>query len=674
MRRVQQFFATMGIPVDRPEVVLAQYKAFSRQVPLMYFIVVICTIAVAVTYARFAPFWLTGYYPAFLCAVSVVRLTYWRRARHRSVTVDEAVRILKGLMRTIILLGMSYSVWGTLLFQYGDLESHLLVIYFITITTFGCIVCMMHLRAAVFVMVLATVVPLATALLTTDDFKSVVIGVNGLLVVSALVIIVSKYYHDFADLIESRRTLQDQQVKTQVLSETNKSLANMDALTGLPNRRWFFDTLSEKFEAAQSSGATIAVGVIDLDGFKPVNDLYGHTAGDKVLIEVAARLRLHVSPTLHIARLGGDEFGLILEGAKSGGDVLLLGNAICDTLRRPYSALGFVAQVSGSLGFSDISVAVAAAEQLFEQADYALNYAKRSLRGQVMLFSDEHETEIRDLSIIDQNLRSANLKEELWLVFQPIFNTRSQTTLAFEVLARWKSAVLGDVPPMTFIRAAERAGLVNDITLILLSKLLATVSCWPEDIRFSFNLSVHDVTSPRTIERILELVAASGINPGRLDFEITETALMHDFDQARTALHRLRSLGCRISLDDFGTGHSSLGYVHQLPLDKIKVDRSFVHNIETEKTCQALTRTIIDLCRNLDLVCVVEGIETAGQQQLVQEAGCSLMQGFLFSRPMSLEDTLDFLDTERRTKLATLVSAQRPEADLIGHTEQVANG
>jgi diguanylate cyclase (GGDEF)-like protein len=474
------------------------------------------------------------------------------------------------------------------------------------------------------------------------------------------VMIVSKYNRDFADLIEAKQTLQQQQHEAEALSDINRSLANMDALTGLPNRRWFFDTLSEKFEQAKTSGKAVAVGVIDLDGFKPVNDLYGHSAGDKVLIEVAARLRALATPTLQVARLGGDEFGLILSGPFSSMDVLLKGKAICDSLRRPYSALGFVAQVSGSAGFSDVTGAPSKAEHLFEQADYALNYAKRSLRGQVVLFSDEHESEIRDLSIIDQNLRSADLQQELSLVYQPIFNTQTKTTLGFEALARWKNATLGDVPPMTFIRAAERSGMINEITEILLAKLLATAACWPEDIRLSFNLSVHDISSPRTVDRILGQIAGSGIDPARLDFEITETALMHDFDQARETLHRLRSVGCKIALDDFGTGHSSLSYVHQLPLDKIKVDRSFVCNIETEKTCRDVTRTIVDLCRNLELACVVEGVETIGQQTLVTQAGCTVMQGYLFSKPMLLEDTIEFLAQERRRQLDTIMPAGFP--------------
>jgi predicted signal transduction protein with EAL and GGDEF domain len=279
-----------------------------------------------------------------------------------------------------------------------------------------------------------------------------------------------------------------------------------------------------------------------------------------------------------------------------------------------------------------------------------------------VLFSDEHESEIRDLGVIDQNLRSANLEQELSLVFQPIYNTQTKTTLGFEALARWDNAILGNVPPITFIRAAERAGLINEITQILLAKLLATAAFWPDDIRLSFNLSVHDITSPRTIDRIVQMITESGINATRLDFEITETALMHDFDQARETLCRLRAIGCKIALDDFGTGHSSLSYVHQLPLDKIKVDRSFVDNIETEKTSRDVTRTIVDLCRNLDLACVVEGVETAGQQALVTQAGCAVMQGYLFSKPMQLDDTLEFLALERRTQLAALMPSEVPSA------------
>jgi len=377
--------------------------------------------------------------------------------------------------------------------------------------------------------------------------------------------------------------------------------------------------------------------MIDLDGFKPVNDVYGHAAGDRVLIEVGRRLRETLGPTALVARLGGDEFGLLLPVSRDEPDVLAKGAAICAAIRQPIALPSGMARVAASIGFALTSARETSREHLVERADYALYNAKAKHRGMSVIFSAHHENAIREQSQIEQELRRADFDAEMRVLFQPIVDIGRDDTMAYEALARWRSPALGDVPPLAFIAAAERTGQINDLTAVLFAKALVAMAAWPVATGLSFNLSVNDISSPDLIERIRAMIEASAIAPDRIGFEITETALIHDFEEARAVLLRLKTLGVKIALDDFGTGYSSLMYVHRLPLDRIKVDRGFIADIVADRSSRDIVKSIVDLCRNLQITCVVEGVETAEQVTILRALGCRAMQGYFFGRPEAPE-------------------------------------
>ncbi len=253
------------------------------------------------------------------------------------------------------------------------------------------------------------------------------------------------------------------------------------------------------------------------------------------------------------------------------------------------------------------------------------------------------QAEVRQSSKLERCLRHADLELEMSSHFQPIFDATRGKTAAFEALARWKSPKLGSVPPAVFVRAAERSEFINTLTQTLLRKALRCARTWPIDIRISFNLSVRDLTCREAIPNMIAIIEDSGVAPSRIDLEVTETAFMKDFDRASESLRTLKALGVGISLDDFGTGYSSLSYVHRLPIDKIKIDRSFIKDVETEATCRAVVKTIVELCRNLELTCVAEGMETDGQARVLRSLGCTMMQGYLFGKPMPAWEVTDFL-------------------------------
>ncbi|MFT3996946.1 MAG: EAL domain-containing protein [Asticcacaulis sp.] len=440
-------------------------------------------------------------------------------------------------------------------------------------------------------------------------------------------------------------------VHARVLADKHRQeaqvLSHYDALTSLPNRRSFFSELEVSLASARR-GMPFDLGLIDLDGFKPVNDLYGHSVGDALLVEVGRRLRECVKSGDMVARLGGDEFALILKGHHTDADLRQIGETLCAALRETYVLGGGVsANISGSVGFVHADPAgMWSGSQMLERADYALYYAKQNLRGAPVVFDGRHESEMRDFGAVDQTLRSSDLEHELYIVFQPQIDLTAQRTVSFEALARWESAKLGTVRPDIFIRAAERSGLISDITQILLRKALASVRDWPEEVRVSFNLSARDLRSMPAIERICETVLRSGVDARRIEFEITETAMLTDFEQALEALSRLKAMGSRIALDDFGSGYSSFGYIHRLPADKIKIDRSFVTQLMRHDSTVKIVKTLIDLCGNLSLDHVVEGVETVEELRLLRDIGARYIQGYYFAQPMRADAIHAYLDAE----------------------------
>jgi len=440
-------------------------------------------------------------------------------------------------------------------------------------------------------------------------------------------------------------------VKSKLLAERLRARAEIhadyDALTGLPNRRRFFAAV-EGVIAGESGKDGLIVGILDLDGFKPVNDLYGHAIGDELLFEVARRLRNACPSADFVARLGGDEFALAIQRPLDDVQLRQCGTTLCEALREPFVISGICISISGSIGFAHYPASGQTMRQIYERADHALYRAKRDSRGDVVIFLPEHESELSDIGRFEQALRTADLQRELCVVFQPQHDLMTGRTSGFEALARWNSPSLGPVSPVHFIAAAERSGIMERMTGILVQKsLAAAAAAWPEDISLSVNLSGLDLMSERSIANIVQIVSDSAIRPSRVTFEITETAIMRDFERARTSLLALSRLGCKIALDDFGSGYSSFAYIHRFPLDRVKTDRSFVtRRKEDAQLSGNIFRAIADLCANLGVECLAEGVETEDELQTVRAAGIRYIQGYYFGRPMPVADIAAYLANE----------------------------
>ncbi len=627
------------IAFDAQSLPRAQYEQLRRQIPWLYLLLFANAATLTVSHGHLASPWLTRIVPTALAIVALARMIYWVRApRADELTDAQATRRNRRTQGVALLIALGFTLWVIALdwFSKGAMRGHVAVA--LAVTLLSCMLCLMHVPRAAAMLAAAVVTPYSLYCIGTGSLPAIFTALNIALVSAVMSKILISSNRMFVDLIRSQNELHEERHQANRLSDENQLLAQTDSLTGLPNRRQFFARLDACLTRRESEDrAPFCVGVLDLDRFKPINDTFGHAIGDRLLTELGRRLSVFCGEELMIARLGGDEFGILIDGAADHARQRLIGlrEAIC----APVTIQDTTLRVGCSIGLAVYPDAGSNAHALFDRSDYALYHAKSHQRGECVIFSAEHEAMIRDELLLETTLRGADLDAELSLLFQPIYETRGMTLAGVEALARWHSPQLGLVMPDRLIAMAERLGLINQVTLTLFAKLLAKAEQLPPSVSVSFNLSVHDVASPETIRELTRMVIASGLNPQRLMFEITETTLMSDIGGARAVLEQLRALGVRVALDDFGTGYSSLGILHQIPLDTLKVDRSFAAGMTTQSG-RAMISAIRGLAQSLGLECVIEGIETEAQLMEASLLGCRYAQGYLLGRPAPMGSVL----------------------------------
>lgn len=632
LSRLFRWFAKAGTD---PDLVVSQATSLHRQVPLLYGLLLINSLAVAISHRGTAPFTLTVIVPAVLFTMAFVRMVMWYRAGRRDVpTPEQAKRQLRLLMFFSTLISVAYTAWSLALVPYGGPYEQAHVGLYMSTTVIGCIFCLIALPQAALLVALSVLPAFIIFCFTKQSLTFATIGINVALVLAVLLRVLFNSFDYFSQQVKSRVLLDSQHQELLRLNEENRKLAMTDSLTGLPNRRQFYDDLDDC--AMHMPPMPFAVGVLDLDRFKPINDTYGHQVGDRLLEAIGKRLRATAGPSMQVYRLGGDEFGLI---DTQNEDFPNRCKRLLQQVRAPLRIGEIVLSVGGSLGIAQFPEAGTKAADLFDRADYALYNAKRLRSGDVCLFTPSLETAVRADRAIEAALQASSFEEELSILLQPIVRLISGQLSAVEVLARWSSPMVGEISANEFIAIAERSTAIHSITRTVFRKGLKAARQLPEHVSVSFNISACDLTSACTLAFIRHEITNSGIAPQRIWIEVTETAVMRNAEAAAEALQAFRDLGVRIALDDFGTGYSSLGYVQRLPLDKVKIDRSFVRALDGAGG-GTITSAVITLCHTLGLCCVAEGVETEIQRQTLAEAGCEFGQGFLFSKPVSLEDLL----------------------------------
>jgi diguanylate cyclase (GGDEF)-like protein/PAS domain S-box-containing protein len=405
-------------------------------------------------------------------------------------------------------------------------------------------------------------------------------------------------------------------------------MARHDALTDLPNRVLF----RERMEQALDRGDKLAVLFVDLDRFKTVNDTLGHPVGDALLCAVTKRLQDAVRGSDIVARLGGDEFAIVQSGARPT-DASELAARIIETVSQPCDVLGHQVVIGASVGIAMAPTDGREPDQLLRNADMALYRAKSSGRGSYHFFQPEMDAQMQERHALEVDLRKAIAHGEFEVYYQPIIEVARREIRGFEALVRWNHPQRGLISPGVFIPVAEEIGLIGALGDWVLRQACRDAVAWHEDITVAVNLSAVQFRNPSLPLSIVSALAAADLPARRLELEITETVLLQDDRAVIDLLHQIRALGVRISMDDFGTGYSSLGYLRSFPFDKIKIDRSFVHELGKKDDCLAIVRAVTQLGSDIGMVTIAEGVETDEQLDILRVEGCNHAQGYLFSPP-----------------------------------------
>jgi diguanylate cyclase (GGDEF)-like protein len=410
-------------------------------------------------------------------------------------------------------------------------------------------------------------------------------------------------------------------------------MAHHDSLTDLANRVLLNERL-EHVLGQLHQNEMVAVHHLDLDQFKAVNDTFGHPAGDKLLKTVADRLLGLVRETDTVARMGGDEFVIVQVPVADPGDATSLAQRIIDLLGEPFDIDGQQVLIGVSIGIAVGPGDGLTPDKLLRNADLALYRAKGDGRGTFRFFEPVMDLQMQTRRILEQDLRKALPAGEFELYYQPVVNLASQTVSGFEALIRWNHPERGLVSPGTFIPLAEEIGFIVPMGEWVIREACATAAGWPGNSRVAINISAVQFRNPGLMQVIIGALATSGLDPTRLEIEITETVLLQNKETTLAVLHQLRALGVRIALDDFGTGYSSLTYLQCFPFDKIKIDRSFVKDITENAGSLNIVRAVAALASGMGMTATAEGVETREQLDSITSEGCTEMQGFLFSRPL----------------------------------------
>jgi len=456
------------------------------------------------------------------------------------------------------------------------------------------------------------------------------------------------------DLIAINSSLEDVISKKEEAEDSLQHLAYHDELTGLPNKNLLVDRIKQSIKISSRNKQQMAILFLDLDRFKNINDSLGHTIGDTLLQEVAKRLYTTLRSHDTVSRNGGDEFVVVLERLKNSNEAVYVAKKVIKCLTDTFEIHSHKIHIGASIGISLYPIDGDAPLTLLRNADTAMYRAKQTGGNRLQFYDKSMSNQLRDRLKLENELHSALKNNELYVVYQPQVNCITGITTGFEALIRWHNAKYGEIPPDRFIPLLEETGLIYSIGEWVVSEVIAFASSHPHtnETTYSVNLSALQCTDLKFVDYVKNEIEKSGINASQLEFEITESLLIHDFSTTSTFLSELSQIGCSIALDDFGTGYTSMTYLTRLPIDIIKIDKSMIRNIDTNDSLKSIVKAIVTMSRSLGLKNIFEGIETNAELQEIKEMQGEIIQGYLFSKPLHADEVDEWLQINEITKQA----------------------
>ncbi len=453
------------------------------------------------------------------------------------------------------------------------------------------------------------------------------------------------------DLVDMNVHLENVIDKKELAEKSLQYLAYHDELTGLPNRNLLVDRISQSIKRSSRDDQKMAILFLDLDRFKNINDSLGHTIGDKLLQEVAVRLHKTFRKHDTISRNSGDEFVVVLEKLKNQSEAVFVAKKLINSLTDPFEIHSHKIHIGASIGISVFPADGDTPVVLLRNADTAMYRAKKAGGNQLQFYDPSMSNQLRDRLELENDLHSALDNGEFYMVYQPQVNLRTGVTTGLETLIRWRSKKHGEITPDRFIPLLEETGLIYDVGKWVVSEVIDFIKKSKyRNIKYSINLSPLQCTSNEYIKYLKPEIKKSGIDPGQLEFEITESLLIHDFEKTKTFLEGLHALGCTIALDDFGTGYASMVYLVHLPIDVIKIDKSLIRDINRHNSLRSIVNAIVTMSQSLGMTNIFEGVESDEELNEIKRMNGEIIQGFLFSKPLNSTDINTWLQLEHVTK------------------------
>lgn len=620
---------------DDPDLLRAQFAELIRHIPLLYGILSANVIALALSCWHLQSPWLTRFLPFVFCAICVTRAFWWWRRRY-GVFDDQTIRtLMRSTSLIAAVMAAAVVAWVLVLFSMGDAADRGHFAFFLTITLIVCSFFLMPVRSAALSVAAIGIVPTVSFFLVIDDGRFWVEA--GILACAGvgMILVLHRYNLSFAELIYSQRHLRSRQRETERLSDENRRIALTDALSGLPNRRALITRLEDVHSRSKSGSVNVAILVVDLDGFKQINDNFGHDVGDTIIRRIGVEFARLVPQEAVLFRMGGDEFAILLEGPDAEALAMAVAACILSWLSLPLRMGAHEFQLGASIGVAGSAAGVVDPYELLRHADTAMYRAKSEGGNGALAYTPEMDAGRAWRQQVTTEMRAGIDQHEFSVLYQPLVDARTGKVVAAEALARWSGRRGELLGPAEFIPIAESSGLIHPLGLLVLRQACTELTDHPA-LRLNVNVSPAQFRHPHFERDVAAVLEETRFPPQRLQIEITEGYLIDNPDRANRAIAAFTEMGVQVVLDDFGSGFASIGYLRQFPFSGIKIDRSLAAGLGHDPSALKLITGMVHLANGLDMSVTAEGIESESQATLFRIAGCHELQGYHFGVPAPL--------------------------------------